>query len=249
MILVKIVAQLLLYLLFIVGALVEGTIVYFIIFLTSPDKNTRKLRLRKVVKVSFKVFIYLGTFFRLYKVTFKDLATIKELHNVIVVANHPTLLDYVILTSVLDVQICTMVKKDLTKGFMSSIIKHLGYIPNNSGIDVLKQELLDNRGLLIFPEGSRTKDYQNLKFMRGAARVALETGLVIVPVFIKVSDRTSLAKGFFAFLPPKKLLKYEIEVGKAIDIHKYYSKYPTKAIMARYLTGDLENMYSQYLHK
>ncbi|MFC2153843.1 lysophospholipid acyltransferase family protein [Actinomycetota bacterium] len=54
-------------------------------------------------------------------------------------------------------------------------------------------EIAAERGysLLVFPEGTRSRDGELLPFKRGAFRIAIDTGLPLLPVVIEGTDRIS----------------------------------------------------------
>jgi 1-acyl-sn-glycerol-3-phosphate acyltransferase len=58
----------------------------------------------------------------------------------------------------------------------------------NAGVEVAAQR---GYSLLVFPEGTRSRDGELLPFKRGAFRIAIDTGLPLLPVVIEGTDRIS----------------------------------------------------------
>jgi len=54
--------------------------------------------------------------------------------------------------------------------------------------------------LIVFPEGTRSRDGELLRFKKGAFRIAIDTGLPLLPVVIEGTDRISRA-GSRLFFP------------------------------------------------
>ncbi len=75
------------------------------------------------------------------------------------VANHPSLIDYVMLASVMPETDC-MVKSALLKNpFVSGVIRAADYLINDQADALLpasRQRLQQGDTILIFPEGTRT---------------------------------------------------------------------------------------------
>jgi 1-acyl-sn-glycerol-3-phosphate acyltransferase len=111
-----------------------------------------------------------------------------------------------------------MTKMELFKGRVSELIfKGLNCIMlDRNGIDrtALKEGLRAlhrGRGLLVFPEGTRSKDGRLGSGKAGAAVFAFGSGAPVVPAFIKGSERA---------MPPKRhfIIPYKVKVTFGIRI-------------------------------
>jgi len=80
------------------------------------------------------------------------------------------------------------------------------------------------RVVLIFPEGTRSKDGELGRGQVGAGMLALRSGTIIIPAYIKNSNRI-LEKGMSFELP-----KIEVRYGKRIDMKKYRGREQTKEL-------------------
>ena len=77
-----------------------------------------------------------------------------------VIANHPSLLDYVILASVMNETDCLVKSALLRNPFVSGVIRAADYLINSEAETLLRasqQRLAQGDTLLIFPEGTRTR--------------------------------------------------------------------------------------------
>ena len=79
------------------------------------------------------------------------------------------------------------------------------------------RKLLDEGRLVgLYPEGTRSPDGRLYKGKTGMARLALETGVPVIPVAVTGTDKVS-PPGPFRFLPRKVTVTF----GKPIDFSRY----------------------------
>ena len=115
-----------------------------------------------------------------------------------VVCNHPSLLDAVMMLAALPDAHC-IVKDALTRNpFVARAIDGLGY-PDNARTEAMVERcaavLAAGHPMLVFPEGTRTPPGQAiLPFQRGAAYIAVRAACPVVLATIRVSEPT-LYKG------------------------------------------------------
>ena len=115
----------------------------------------------------------------------------------IICANHVTNFDYLLLTAKFKKEqfmtLCCMAKKELFKKTpLSALISRVaGMIPVDRegnvtiSMKTAKEKLLENWSLLIHPEGTRSRTGEMGCFKNGAAVLALESGVPIVPAYIR----------------------------------------------------------------
>jgi 1-acyl-sn-glycerol-3-phosphate acyltransferase len=123
----------------------------------------------------------------------------RALSSKIIVANHPSLLDTVMILSLVPNAVCItagylMHKYNICRG----IVRRL-YIPNSLDFDKLSEACLQSLAqgycLVIFPEGTRTpRGADKLKLKKGAARLSVLSGCGIIPVHIGGTDKWGLGK-------------------------------------------------------
>ena len=116
----------------------------------------------------------------------------------LIVANHPTLIDVVLIGSLMP-QLDCLVKTDASRNpFMRGVVRVAGYVPNDLGeavVEACAARLREGRSLLLFPEGTRSMKGGELgSFHRGAAHVALSSGRRILPLVIHCAPR-ALTRG------------------------------------------------------
>lgn len=155
---------------------------------------------RDIVRYSWRFFLWCARIVGILKyeyIDFEKLDSRNDSHkdSRIFIANHPSLLDVVLIIAKIR-RINCVVKADLCKNpFLFAAIKASGYIPNTAN-EILLQNSLSalNRGesLLIFPEGTRTKD--SIIFHKAASYIAINAAQSLAMIFIKMRPR-SLKKG------------------------------------------------------
>src|SRR6185295_5534727 len=115
----------------------------------------------------------------------------------IVVANHPSLIDALIILSFCPSLRC-VAKAGLARvPPMGFLISRLGHVVNDGSSNVPERcaELLRaGRSILFFPEGTRSKGLSIGPFLRGAATAAVRADAQVLPIVIKTNVPT-LQKG------------------------------------------------------
>jgi len=135
---------------------------------------------------------------------------------VIVAANHPGLLDAVLLVSQLPQAVCLM-KGSLARNIvLSGTARLAGYIQNQSGLGLVKkceERLGEGASLVVFPEGTRTVGGKLLPFKMGFALVAVLTRAPVQTVLITAGSNY-LGKGWPFFRRPVFPVSYSLRLGR-----------------------------------
>ena len=142
----------------------------------------------------------------------------------IVVANHPSLIDPLLLLSLMP-NADTIVIPYRSNLILGGVIRQL-YIQGSDELeDVLKsgiESLRQGNCLMIFPEGTRTRRTGNVILKKGAARLALASGCNIVPVHIGGTDKFGLGKKDpWTGYNPQERYVYRLSMGAEISPEKY----------------------------
>lgn len=159
----------------------------------------------------------------------------------IVVANHPSLIDVVLLVSLMPRAVC-VVKGALAENFwMRQIVRRVHLVNTLALDDFFSQAenlLRDGYNILIFPEGTRTR--AGTRFHRGAAHLALRTGAPIVPVKISVTPQI-LGKNQLWWDVADHRAVYKFSVFEKIFPPQKNAAAPTRALAAA-LTARAEKL-------
>lgn len=154
------------------------------------------VRAREYVSHTFRNFL---RWLQLFKVSFRivdDVEKYRNIHSKIIIANHPSLLDFVYIMSLVPNSTC-IVRGSLTRTPLRGVIKQ-AYITNTTTFEDMCVECknLTDKGcnVIIFPEGTRTPRHGQNQYKKGAARIALYCGCDVLPIFIGGSDKYGLGK-------------------------------------------------------
>ena len=174
--------------LFGLGGIVVGMIL-FPIFTFFVRKEKKQRVLSATVRSSWIFFVKVMTFLRLIKVEVKGKTDFKHIKGHIIVANHPTLIDVILLVSLIPNCICVVKNKLANNFFIKHIIRGVYLVNNEKAEDFLKKgsDLLANdMNIVIFPEGTRTTDFLKPpeKLYRGFAQLAVRSKAPVLPVRI-----------------------------------------------------------------
>lgn len=182
-------------------------------------------------------FFILKVFFRM---EVKGRSNVPKEGGLLVISNHCSQMDPVIIGSVLPRRLYYMAKEELFKiPFLRSLIVALGAFPvrRETGdlralskiVDLVKK----GEAVLLFPEGSRSEDGEVKEFMHGVSFIAFKAGVPVLPVAVRGSFE-AMPKG--KVIP--KLTKISVRIGELVRVDGLSRR--TKEEMTLF-TSDLRN--------
>jgi 1-acyl-sn-glycerol-3-phosphate acyltransferase len=237
------------FLLFGIGTLVLVLLIFPVMCLFLHPKERFQKHARPLVSCIMRLFTSIMYGMGIVEVDADDLKVYRGLVSKIVVANHPSLLDVVILFSLIPNADC-IVNGNLSHNIIWGVIQRL-YIPNSLNFEKLSQvciqSLSQGNCIIIFPEGTRTPRSGEMSLKKGAARLALQSGCAIVPIHIGGTDKYGLGKHdpWWGFNPVDKYL-YRIRMQGALAPQKY-ADLPA-SIAVKHLTTDIKEILLHPLH-
>lgn len=165
-----------------------------------------------------------------------------------IVANHPTLIDFVLLASVIPDADCLVKASLLAHPAMRWAVLMGGYIPNDRGqetLELCRRSLAAGNSLVVFPEGTRSVPGEALRFQRGAAQLALRSAKRLTLLAID-STPSSLDKHGRWWLAPKDKVRMRIRPLGEMDMGAVLAaRGGEAALAARELTAVLERRYNE----
>jgi len=218
------------------SSLILVIIVFPVMCIFFHPKERFKKYGRHFVSVFMRFFISLMHFIGIVNLETDNRENYRQLSSKIVVANHPSLLDVVMLISLIPNADC-IVNTYLKHNFIVKGVVRRLYILNSLDLDNVLQACVESlkqgNCLIIFPEGTRTPRYGKSILRKGAARVALYSGCNIVPVHIGGTDKYGLGKkdpwtGF----NPRERYVYDVSMGPEINPEEYRDLPAPKAVRA-----------------
>ena len=129
------------------------------------------------------------------------------------------------------------------------ILRAAGYIRNSDAeqlVDDCAQALERGAPLIVFPQGTRSSPDAPMKFLRGAAHIALKSGKPIVPVLLQC-EPLFLTKGAPWYLAPPQPFQFRVVVRDALSAAALADTQQAPVIAARRLTSALEGYFSEEL--
>ena len=172
--------------------LLLALVIFPIVRLLSGTREEKEIQSQRWVHLIVRIFFGVVELSRVMKFRCSGAERLKQ-PGVLVVANHPTLIDALCLFSLMPQAYCVVRASHYQNPFLSGPIKAAGYIPNLDGPRLVAQcteRLQGGRSVIVFPEGTRSPTGGLGPFGRGAAYVALKSGCDPVPVTIKCEPAT-----------------------------------------------------------
>jgi 1-acyl-sn-glycerol-3-phosphate acyltransferase len=226
------------------GALVLGFTVWPLLRFSTFDRRRGIARVQRAVSVSMRLFLWLMETLGVVSCEVHGRDKLRA-RGQFVVANHPTLIDVVILVGLMPEVDC-IVKQALWRNvFLRWPVYWAGYISNATGeglIAACVAALRAGRSLMIFPEGTRTKPGGALDFQRGAAQIALAARVPLLPVSI-TCDPITLFKGNAWYRVPARRAHFVVQVGEPIPVTEFLAKGEPPSLAARHLTKALSDWF------
>jgi 1-acyl-sn-glycerol-3-phosphate acyltransferase len=211
----------------------------------SSDKLTRTRRAQGIIRASFRLYVLALRLLGVIRLEVDGADRLAKAHGALIVANHPTLLDIVLIMSLVPRAQC-VVKHQLWKHpLLRPVVTATGYIRNDHEAEVFMAEcraaLAAGSNLIIFPEGTRSVPGKPLRFQRGFAHIATLLGVNLQPVTITCKPIT-LVKGRPWYEIPEQAPLFRVVVDQNIEISWFTDNSP-RALAARKLVTHLEAYY------
>lgn len=230
-----------------VGGLLLSTVIFPPLLLL--PKKKRSSHARWAIHKSFKMFMWLMQTVGVMRFDVTGTEKLYRCNKTLVIANHPTLIDVVAMVSIMPTASC-VVKQALWKNpLLSGVVRAAEYISNSDPDKLIKdcvEDVATGSALVIFPEGTRSQPNSPLHFMRGAAYIALNSGMPILPVLISCKPAT-LTKCRKWYHIPKERCHLRIDVLEPVFATRWVKADEPQAISARKLTQALEAFFTQKL--
>jgi 1-acyl-sn-glycerol-3-phosphate acyltransferase len=157
--------------------------------------------------------------FGMLRLDLKALDVLAAQPGLVIVANHPSLLDAMLLVARLPLAACVMKASLMRNPFLAAGALLARYIPNDSAHAMVRRAVADLREggqLVMFPEGTRTTRAPLNPFQPGFALIAKHAQAPIQTVFI---DTTSpyLGKGWPLWRLPPLPIEFSVRLGRVFE--------------------------------
>jgi 1-acyl-sn-glycerol-3-phosphate acyltransferase len=148
-----------------------------------------------------------------------DLSEIEHLRDegpLIIAANHPSLLDAVLLTSRLPNAVCVMKSSLMDNPLFGSAARLARYVRNDGILRIIAggcQELQQGAHLVLFPEGSRTVHFPIDPLFPTVGMISRRSGVPVQTVLLDFST-AYLGKAWPLMRPPRLPLVVKARLGR-----------------------------------
>ncbi|QNM95953.1 lysophospholipid acyltransferase family protein [Chitinimonas koreensis] len=222
-------------------------LVYFPLLQLAVRDRERLARLaRLTIHYAFAAFIELMRVLGILRYRIEGIDKLQR-PGLLILANHPTLIDVVFLISLVRDADC-VVRGGLARNpFTRGPVRAANYICNDSGAGLVEDciaSLCAGHNLVIFPEGTRTPVGGPMRLQRGAANIAVRGGRDVTPVTIRC-EPLSLTKGLPWWKVPPRRMQFTLVVRDDIAVQPFLERAGHEpALAARQLTEHLHDYFS-----
>ncbi|WP_166171371.1 lysophospholipid acyltransferase family protein [Acinetobacter sp. SA01] len=237
-----------------IGGVAIGGLVAPLVNLSTRNPDLRQQRAQKVIKHSFKGFTEMMVKLGIMTYDIEGLEKLQHSQQELVIANHPTLVDVVVLIGLMEQANCVVKQALWSNPFTKGPVQSAGYILNAGSeqfihdcVEKLRQD--QAASLLIFPEGTRTAKGELLnEFQRGAANIAIRANVPIRPVLINCTPST-LTKNEKWYHIPSQPFHIQVKVLDAIQVDDLLEDASVNPKNVRQLNHQLHQFFNQELSK
>ena len=233
------------FIMFGLGAVLISISVFPLIRVCSRNAAVARWRIQHGMQLSFRGYVELMRGLGLISVEVQHMERL-WVQGRLIIANHPSLIDIVLLGSLMPRVDC-IVKQGLWRNpFLRWPVAWASYIPNGTGEQLVRDcaaTLRAGNSLLVFPEGTRSVPGRPMHMQRGAAHIALHAGVDILPVTIELTE-PHLTKGYPWYRVPRRRPHYCIKVGEPLPPSVYNPAHDNGVLAARQLTRFFGSYYA-----
>lgn len=174
---------------------------------------------RWVIMVGFRIYLQLLRTLCACRFDLCELDRLRGQGPLIIAANHPSLLDAVLIVSRLPDAICVMKASLINNPLFGSAARLARYIRNDGILKILTRgcdELAAGTQLVLFPEGSRTRQFPVDPLQPTVGMIARRAGVPVQTVILDFSS-PYLGKDWPLFRPPWLPLRVQARLGRRFD--------------------------------
>lgn len=171
---------------------------------------------RRVISGAYRTFWTVATLTGMMRIDARCLDALRDEPGLILTANHPTMLDALLMVARLPRSACIMKATLMRNVFLGGGAKLARYICNDSAHTMIRLAVEDlRRGgqLVVFPEGTRTGSPPLNAFRPGVTLIAKLAQAPIQTVFID-TDSPYLGKGWPLWRVPPLPLVFTLRLGQ-----------------------------------
>lgn len=227
-----------------IGGLLLTFTVFPFIRVFEKDLLARQRRAQAIIQRTFKLFLWMIRGVGAADVELVGMEKIRGDRGCLIVANHPSLIDYVMIASCLPQCDCVVKSEVFKNPYMKGIVSVAGYVSNENASQFLKEcvtRLHKGHVLLVFPEGTRTTPGELSTLVRGAAQIATHAKIDLRLVHVTVSPHF-LTKNHKWYNVPETKPVFKVEAMEMIKVEPFFFDACSANVAARRLNLHLANV-------
>ncbi|HVL57257.1 MAG TPA: lysophospholipid acyltransferase family protein [Burkholderiaceae bacterium] len=201
------------------GVMLLAATAYMYVRLPWMRPAARRRFARRVAASTFDAYLRALRAMGLVDADTAALDALQREHALVIVPNHPSLLDAVMVISRLPNASCIMKAGLSSNLFLGPGARALGYIRNDSLRSMIRRSIEDLRvggHLLIFPEGTRTIE-PPIDRLRGAFALIAKQAQVPIQLVIIETESGFLGKGWPLWRKPAFPVRYRVRLGPRVQ--------------------------------
>lgn len=226
------------------GGLALTFIIFPLLTYSLKDKLASELKVQRIIQRSFHFFCETMRLTGAIDYRFEGQEILQADGDCLIVANHPSLIDYVLIASRLKQCDCLVKEAIWHNVFLKGVVKSAGYIPNE-GVETLlhqcSERLHKGHVLLVFPEGTRTTPGEKSSLQRGAAQIAIKTATDLRVVHIQVTPAFLTKQKKWYQVPDVKPF-FLVQVKDKIKVQTFIDQDKPSSISVRNLNRHLSGV-------
>ena len=174
---------------------------------------------RLAIMIGFRLYLHFLSVFCACRFDLSALDDLRRDRPLILVANHPSLLDVVMIVSRLPDAVCVMKAALMDNVLLGAAARLARYIRNDAPVSMVRQArsaLQQGAHLVIFPEGSRTRNFP-LDACTAASGLISHAAKVPVQTLAIEYSSPYLGRDWPLFRKPELPLRFSIRVGRRFE--------------------------------
>jgi 1-acyl-sn-glycerol-3-phosphate acyltransferase len=201
-----------------------------------PHRASSQRVVAGVIHWFFRALLALLETFGVMKLDVSGAEALKRSGPAIVVANHPTYLDVVVLLALTPYACCVVKNSHWGNPCLWGIVRAARYVSNADPSDLIEagaRQLASGYTMIVFPEGTRSPGGSRLHpFSRGFAHMALRAGSDVRPVLIDC-DPPVFAKNMRWYDVPSRPFHMRVAVLEPFRLDRFSAPDTPQAAAAR----------------
>ena len=176
---------------------------------------------RAAIAQAYRAYWWFASHTGMLRMDARVLEGLRDEGGLIIVANHPSLLDALLLVAQLPRSACIMKASLLRNPFLGAGARLARYIRNDSAHGMIRLAVDDLRAggqLVVFPEGTRTTQAPLNPFRAGVTLIAKMAHAPVQVVFID-TDSPYLGKGWPLWRLPPIPIEFSVRLGERFAPH------------------------------